>query len=325
MIAKKLRIVFMGTPEFAVESLDALVSQGYNVVGVVTVPDKPAGRGLKLKESDVKRYAVEKHLPLLQPEKLKDTEFIERLRALKADLQVVVAFRMLPEIVWAMPLMGTINLHASLLPQYRGAAPINWAIINGEDFTGVTTFLLQHEIDTGNVLYQQPVRIEETDNVGTVHDRLMVVGSEVLLKTIDDLAGNSVEPMSQETLIEKNQTGKLLPAPKLFKDDCKIDWNLNSREVYNKIRGLNPFPGAWTTLVPADGGAPLTLKIFDCKYSNISVSDKPGSIHVKKNDCQINCRDGVILLQSVQLAGKKKLDIVSFMRGFQNVESFLAV
>lgn len=319
-----MRIVFMGTPEFAVESLDALVSQGYNVVGVVTVPDKPAGRGLKMKESDVKRYAAEKHLPLLQPEKLKDPEFIEQLRAFKADIQIVVAFRMLPEIVWAMPLLGTVNLHASLLPQYRGAAPINWAIINGEEFTGVSTFLLQHEIDTGNILYQQQVRIEETDNAGTIHDRLMVVGSEVLLKTIDDLVTDSIEPLSQDTLIQENGNYKLRPAPKLFKDDCKIDWNLNSLEVYNKIRGLNPSPGAWTTLTPVDGGDPLVLKIFDCKYQNLPISSKPGSISVKKNSCEISCLDGVILLQSVQLAGKKKMDIVNFMRGFQNVESFFA-
>ena len=240
-----LRIVFMGTPEFAVESLKALVENQFNVVGVITAPDRPAGRGQKLKQSAVKEYALSVDLPVLQPEKLKNPGFIDELKALKADLQIIVAFRMLPEIVWNMPPMGSLNLHGSLLPQYRGAAPINWAVINGDKKTGVSTFFLQHEIDTGNIIMQEELPIEADDTAGSVHDKMMVLGSEVVVNTVNAIIAGKVKPIPQDEMTEEQP---LKPAPKIFKDDCKIDWQQEAEPIRNKIRGLSPYPTAWTEL-----------------------------------------------------------------------------
>ena len=246
MKKEDLRIVYMGTPDFAVEALRQLVEGGYNVVGVITMPDKPAGRGHKIQYSPVKQYALEQNLPLLQPEKLKDEAFVQALRDWKADLQIVVAFRMLPEVVWNMPRLGTFNLHASLLPQYRGAAPINWAVINGDTETGITTFFLQHEIDTGKVIQQVRVPIADTDNVEVVHDKLMVLGGKLVLETVDAILNDTVKPIAQEDMAV---VGELRPAPKIFKETCRIDWHSPVKRVYDFIRGLSPYPAAWSELV----------------------------------------------------------------------------
>ena len=260
MEKKDLRIVYMGTPEFAVESLKRLVEGGYNVVGVITMPDKPMGRhGSVLQPSPVKAYAVSQGLKVLQPEKLKDEAFLEELRALRADLQIVVAFRMLPEAVWQMPRLGTFNLHASLLPQYRGAAPINWAVINGDTETGITTFFLKHEIDTGEIIDQVRVPIADTDNVGVVYDRLMMLGGDLVLKTVDAILAGNVKTIPQETL---SSTEPLRPAPKIFKDTCRIDWTKGVKPVYDFIRGLSPYPAAWTELCEPDS-SPVTMKIYE--------------------------------------------------------------
>ena len=244
MKKEDLRIVYMGTPDFAVEPLRCLVEGGYNVVGVITMPDKPAGRGHKLQQSPVKQYALAHGLPLLQPEKLKDETFLAQLRTWQADLQIVVAFRMLPEVVWAMPRLGTFNLHASLLPQYRGAAPINWAVINGDTETGVTTFFLKHEIDTGEVIRQERVAIADTDDAGTVHDRLMLLGGRVVTETVDAILDGTATSIPQEQMAA---SGPLRPAPKIFKDTCRIDWSRPVKEVYDFVRGLSPYPAAWTS------------------------------------------------------------------------------
>ena len=259
MKKEDLRIVYMGTPDFAVESLRCLVEGGYNVVGVITMPDKPAGRGHKLQFSPVKQYALEHSLPLLQPEKLKDEAFVEALREWKADLQIVVAFRMLPEVVWNMPRLGTFNLHASLLPQYRGAAPINWAVINGDTETGITTFFLRHEIDTGEVIQQVRIPIADTDDVGIVHDKLMMLGGKQVTETVDAILNDAVKPIPQE---EMAVVGELRPAPKIFKDTCRIDWNQPVKRIYDFIRGLSPYPAAWSELVQPDGEA-VVMKIFE--------------------------------------------------------------
>ena len=242
MDKKDLRIIYMGTPDFAVEPLKQLVENGYNIVGVITMPDKPAGRGHKLQYSPVKEYALSKGLTLLQPTKLKDEAFIEELKSLNADLQIVVAFRMLPEVVWNMPRLGTFNLHASLLPQYRGAAPINWAIINGETETGITTFFLTHEIDTGKIIQQEKIAIEDTDNVGIIHDKLMFKGSELVLQTVDAILRGDIKPKPQEELYQSES--ELKPAPKIFKETCKIDFCKTTKEVYDLIRGMSPYPAA---------------------------------------------------------------------------------
>ena len=265
MNKENLRIVFMGTPEFAVASLDALVKAGYHVVGVVTAPDKPAGRGMKLQESAVKKYAVENNLPVLQPEKLKNPQFLEELKNLKADLQVVVAFRMLPEVVWGMPPMGTINVHGSLLPQYRGAAPINWAIINGEKETGVTTFKLKHEIDTGDILLQDKFPVNENETAGEVHDHMIEVGAQVLVRTVSGLVEGNLKETPQSSI--SDQSSEIKHAPKIFTETCKIDWNKTVDEVHNLIRGLSPFPGAFTFLNDK------TLKIYrsDKEYKQPSI------------------------------------------------------
>jgi methionyl-tRNA formyltransferase len=309
------RIVFMGTPEFAVASLDALVQAGYNIVGVITAPDKPAGRGMKLTESAVKKYAVEKQLPILQPVKLKDPVFLEELKALQADLQIVVAFRMLPEVVWNMPPMGTINLHGSLLPQYRGAAPINWAVINGEKETGVTTFKLQHEIDTGNILLQDSFPIGEDETAGEVHDKMKEIGAGLLVKTVEGLAKGTLTEMPQEAG-GRRQTAEintqLKHAPKIFTETCKIDWNHSVISIYNLIRGLSPYPAAFTYLNDK------TLKIYKAKKELHNSPKSPGSFETDhKTYLKFAGSDGYIYVTELQLEGKKRMSIEDFLRGYR--------
>ena len=301
----------MGTPEFAVASLDALVHAGCTIVGVITAPDKPAGRGLKLQESAVKKYAVEKGLKVLQPEKLKNPQFLEELRSLKADLQVVVAFRMLPELVWNMPPLGTINVHASLLPQYRGAAPINWAIINGEKETGVTTFKLKHEIDTGDILLQEKTQIEENETAGELHDQLKELGAKVLVRTIQGLADDTLNEVAQSELPDA-QSETIKHAPKIFTETCRIDWHKPVDEIHNLIRGLSPFPGAFTHLNEK------LLKIYrsekECKQPVIG----PGQVETDGNTfLKMAAMDGFILLKELQMEGKKKMNVEDFLRGYK--------
>ena len=313
MDKKSFRIVYMGTPEFAVESLQALVEGGYNVVGVITMPDKPSGRGYKLQYSPVKEYALAHNLPLLQPEKLKDSGFLEELKKWNADLQIVVAFRMLPEVVWNMPRLGTFNLHASLLPQYRGAAPINWAVINGETKTGITTFFLTHEIDTGQIISQETIPISDSDNAGIVHDKLMILGSHLVVKTVDDIIDNRIQPISQEKLIQDES--ELKPAPKIFKETCEINWNQDIKKIHDFIRGLAPYPAAWATLTTSAGNI-LNLKIFETEKQFQQHSFAPGTI-VSDNKTHINIagKDGFIRLLSIQQAGKKRMNVTDFLRG----------
>jgi len=304
-----MRIIFMGTPEFAVASLKSLLEAGEEVVAVVTAPDKPAGRGQKLHQSAVKTFAVSRSIPVLQPLKLRDPAFLDELNALKADLQVVVAFRMLPEVVWNMPPQGTVNLHASLLPQYRGAAPINHAVINGETESGVTTFFLQHEIDTGNILFTQKVNIGPADTAGDLHDKLMVIGASLLVKTVRAIADGKVEPVPQGRLAEGMT---LKHAPKIFKEDCRIDWHKPVDEVFNLIRGLSPYPTAYTEL---DGH---TLKIFKAsKVKNLPGQPAGSYITDGISFLKFACPDGYIELQEVQLAGRKRLNILEFLRGYR--------
>lgn len=311
MDKKDLRIVYMGTPDFAVESLRMLVENDYNVVGVITMPDKPAGRGYNIQYSPVKQYALEHNLPLLQPEKLKDAQFLEELKTLKADLQIVVAFRMLPEVVWNMPKYGTFNLHASLLPQYRGAAPINWAIINGEKETGATTFFLTHEIDTGNIIFQEKIAVSDTDNAGDVHDKLMVVGAKLVKDTVDKiLAGNiSVIPQADDS--------ELKPAPKIFRETCKIDWNRDVVSIYNFIRGLAPYPTAWT-LLKTETGEELNVKIFETEKEFVQHTFPCGNIvQDTPNQIKVAVKNGFIRLKNIQLAGKKRMSAEDFLRGYK--------
>jgi methionyl-tRNA formyltransferase len=307
-----LRIVFMGTPEFAVASLDALVTAGFNIVGVVTAPDKPAGRGMKMTESSVKKYAVRKGLNVLQPEKLKDPVFLDALKALQADLQVVVAFRMLPEVVWNMPRLGTINLHGSLLPQYRGAAPINWAVINGDKETGVTTFKLKHEIDTGDILLQERMPIGDNETAGEVHDRMKELGATVLVNTVKGLADGSIKETPQSSISEGNNQPQLRHAPKIFTATCKIDWNKTSEDIYNLIRGLSPYPAAFTELDDK------TLKIFKAEKEWIIPGSKPGQWETDgKTYLKFACTDGYIHVKDIQLEGKKRMLIEDFLRGYR--------
>ena len=315
MNKESLRIVFLGTPDFAVESLDALVSGGYNIVGVVTMPDKIGGRGHKVIESPVKQYAVAHGLKLMQPANLKEPEFVEELRSLNADLQIVIAFRMLPEIVWSMPPMGTFNLHASLLPKYRGAAPINRAVMNGETETGVTTFFLKHEIDTGDIIQQVAVPIEIDDDVEAVHDRLMHLGASLVLETVDAILAGIVKPIEQEKLLTAGE--EPTPAPKIFKEDCRIDWNKTSWEVYNHIRGLSPYPAAWSAFVDAQG-TEHQFKVFKTSHPEKFQSSPvaPGTIEYTKHTIKIACADGFIEILSLQLAGKKRMSSDEFLRGF---------
>lgn len=315
MNKKDLRIVYMGTPEFAVESLKRLVEGGYNIVGVITMPDKPMGRhGSVLQPSPVKQYAVSQGLKVLQPEKLKDEQFLAELRELKADLQIVVAFRMLPEVVWNMPPMGTFNLHASLLPQYRGAAPINWAVINGDTETGITTFFLKHEIDTGEIIDQVRVPIADTDNVEIVYNRLMMLGGDLVLKTIDAILDGNVKTTPQEELA---QIEELRPAPKIFKETCRIDWTQGVKKVYDFVRGLSPYPAAWTELHQGEQ-APVMLKIFETEKQYCSHNYQPGSIDTdKKTYFRIATTDGYLNIRSLQLAGKKRMKVTDFLRGYR--------
>ncbi|MBR3896652.1 MAG: methionyl-tRNA formyltransferase [Bacteroidaceae bacterium] len=320
MQKEDLRIVYMGTPDFAVESLRQLVEGGYNVVGVITMPDKPMGRhGSVLQPSPVKQYAVEKGLQVLQPVNLKDEAFVEELRSLKADLQIVVAFRMLPEVVWNMPPMGTFNLHASLLPQYRGAAPINWAIINGDTETGITTFFLQHEIDTGEVIQQVRVPIADEDNVEVVHDKLMNLGGRLVTETVDAILAGEVKPVPQEELMKLSQE-ELRPAPKIFKDTCRIDWTKGVKGVYDFVRGLSPYPAAWTELVGADGSSQV-LKIFQTEKNFFSHGEKIGTVSTDgKTYLRVALADGYLNILSLQLAGKKRMPVADFLRGFKMTE-----
>ena len=316
MTKENLRIVYMGTPDFAVESLRCLVEGGYNVVGVVTGPDKPVGRhGSVLQPTPVKQYAVEHGLRVLQPEKLKDEAFIEELRSLEADLQIVVAFRMLPEVVWSMPPLGTFNLHASLLPQYRGAAPINWAVINGDKETGVTTFFLKHEIDTGAVIRQVRVPIAETDCVGDVHDRLMLLGGRVVCETVDAIIDGTAEATPQEEMI----TEELRPAPKIFKETCRIDWNRPSKQVYDFIRGLSPYPAAWTTLVTPDGTEQV-VKVYTATLTDDNQQPVGTLTTDSKSYLHVATADGTLSIDTLQLAGKKRMNVDDFLRGFRLVE-----
>lgn len=319
MKKEDLRIVYMGTPDFAVEPLRCLIQGGYNVVGVITMPDKPAGRGHKIQYSPVKQYALEHRLPLLQPEKLKDETFVEELRAWKADLQIVVAFRMLPEVVWNMPRLGTFNLHASLLPQYRGAAPINWAVINGDKETGITTFFLKHEIDTGEVIQQVRVPIGDADNVGIVHDKLMMLGGRLVTETVDAILAGTVESIPQEKMV---QVGELRLAPKIFKDTCRIDWNQSVKRIYDFIRGLSPYPAAWTELVQPDG-AVVVLKIFETEKIFQSHQLEPGTLLTDGKTCiRVATMDGMIEIHSLQLPGKKRLKTDELLRGFHLTEEY---
>lgn len=306
-----MRIVFMGTPDFAVASLDRLVKNQKDIVAVVTSPDKPAGRGQKLNESAVKKYAVENNLLVLQPEKLKDPSFIETLQHLNADLFIVVAFRMLPEVVWTMPPMGTFNLHGSLLPQYRGAAPINWAILNGEKESGVTTFFLKHEIDTGSIIHQAKTPIHEQMNAGELHDTLMEIGAGLVLQTVNDIEQNNVHPITQEETMNRNglKESDLKHAPKIFKEDMKINWEKTAKEVYQHIKGLSPYPTAFTQLNQ------LGLKIYDAEISeNLLLT--PGEYQTDgKTFLKFQCIDGSISVLDLQLEGKKRMKVEEFLRG----------
>ncbi len=317
MNPKETRIVFMGTPEFAVPSLRALVEGGYNVVGVVTTPDRAAGRGQKIYECDVKREALRLGLPILQPEKLKAEEFVEAMRALAPDLGVVIAFRMLPEIIWAMPHLGTFNLHASLLPDYRGAAPINHAIINGDTKSGVTTFLLNHEIDKGAIIGQKEVDILPEDSVGTLYERLMNLGPSLVLESVDKIARGEIEPIEQIGIDEST----LRPAPKIFKEDCLIDWSWEGERIVNFVRGLSPYPAAWTTLYGAD--SETTAKIFEVAFEPKESESEIGTITSdNKSYIKVRCADGFISLNSLQLAGKKRLAAKELLLGFKTIESY---
>lgn len=303
----------MGTPEFAVASLDKLVQGGCNIVCVITAPDKPGGRGMELQQSAVKKYAVEKKLAILQPEKLKNPDFLEALKTFNADVQIVVAFRMLPELVWNMPPMGTINLHGSLLPQYRGAAPINWAIINGEKHTGVTTFKLQHEIDTGNILLHQSFAIGNDENAGEVHDRMKIIGANLLLKTIQELAKGNLSELVQPVLIKQEDTSiEFKHAPKIFTETCTINWAQPVAEVYNLIRGLAPYPAAFSFL---EG---KKMKLYKAEIVQANPSVAAGEIETdKKTFIQFACYDGYISVKEIQLEGKKKMLVEDFLRGYR--------
>ncbi|MES3017211.1 MAG: methionyl-tRNA formyltransferase [Bacteroidota bacterium] len=301
-----MKIVFMGTPDFAVASLKALVDNGFDIVGVITAPDKPAGRGQKINESAVKKYAVDQGLNILQPVKLKDPQFLENLKALQADLQVIVAFRMLPEVVWAMPPHGTVNLHGSLLPQYRGAAPINWAIINGEHETGVSTFFLKQEIDTGDLLFSERVAISKTDSAGDLHDKLMDTGADLLLKTVKAIESGKYKEQPQEV------SDQLKTAPKIFKEDCFINWDQPVEKVYNFIRGLSPYPTSYTHLQEKN------LKIFSAELEKTDLGSKPGEVITdNKTFLKFACTDGFISVLELQLEGKKRMKVDEFLRGIR--------
>ena len=317
MTKEELRIVFFGTPDFAVESLKRLVDGDYNVVAVVTMPDKPAGRGRQLQQSDVKRFAVERGLPVLQPTSLKDEAFLTELRSFEAQLFIVIAFRMLPEAVWQMPPLGTFNLHASLLPRYRGAAPINWAVMNGDTETGVTTFFLKHEIDTGDVIQQRSCPIGRHDDVEAVHDRLMMMGADMVVETVDAIIEGTVTPIPQDKMLTSGQ--QPTPAPKIFKETCQIDWSRPAKALYNHIRGLSPYPAAWTILVDENGTELTTLKIFRTGEPEPFSTDEcpaPGTILADRKTLRIAAADGWLEVLSLQQSGKKRMDTDAFLRGY---------
>lgn len=309
---KDLRIVFMGTPDFAVAILDALLQEQYNVVGVITAPDKPAGRGRKIHESAVKRYALEHQLKILQPTNLKSEAFLNELHQLNANLHIVVAFRMLPKVVWQMPKYGTFNLHASLLPDYRGAAPINWAIINGETKTGVSTFFIDEKIDTGTIILQKEVTIGETETVGELHDKLMFVGSKLVVETVAQIKKGIVKTIKQSAQEEKL-------APKIFSETCKINWNDSLNNIYNLIRGLNPYPSAWTTLL--NDNLAIKVKIYNVKKEISDHTYKNGTVITSKNEIKVAVPNGFIKIDSLQLSGKRKMDSKSLLNGFTFYES----
>ena len=311
MDKQSLRIIYMGTPDFAVESLRALVEGGYNVVAVVTMPDKPAGRGHQLQYSAVKQYALSVGLPLLQPERLKDESFLQELHSYSADLQIVVAFRMLPEVVWNMPRLGTFNLHASLLPQYRGAAPINWAVMNGDTETGATTFMLQHEIDTGNIILQERISIADDENVGSVHDRLMMMGANLVTRTVDTIIDAENQGVALLTIPQNNDI-ELRQAPKIFKDTCAIDFSRPAQQVYNHIRGLSPYPAAWINQMPATH--PLAELLKGAKVYKAAVTQ----LSEQKGHIIVPCADGYIDILELQLPGKKRMDASALLNGLKN-------
>ncbi|MDF2436233.1 MAG: methionyl-tRNA formyltransferase [Bacteroidota bacterium] len=305
----------MGTPEFAVASLDILVKNNYDIAGVITVPDKPAGRGQQVQQSAVKKYALEKGLKLLQPEKLKAEEFLSELRELKADLQIVVAFRMLPEVVWNMPRLGTFNLHGSLLPQYRGAAPINWAVINGDKETGVSTFFLQHEIDTGKIIFREKTPIAENETAGEIHDRLMVIGAELVLKTVKAIEDGKYPQIDQSELIAAGEKEK--HAPKIFKEDCRINWEKPLKKIHDHVRGLSPYPAAFTELLSPDGKN-FSVKVFLTETEETEHNYSVGEIHTDaKTYIKVAVEGGFVSLKDLQLAGKKRLPVTELLRGFQ--------
>lgn len=311
MTKENLRIVFLGTPEFAVESLEAILANGYNVVGVVTMPDKPAGRGHKMYQSPVKLCALSHGIEVLQPVKLKDPEFVGRLRSLQADLFVVIAFRMLPEVVWTMPRLGTFNLHASLLPRYRGAAPINRAVMNGDTETGVTTFFLKHEIDTGDIISQERVDILPTDNVGDVHDRLMHLGARLTVKTIGDIIAGTLSPIPQDRLIGDTEP---TPAPKIFKEDCEIHWTDPAEKIHNQVRGLSPYPAAWSTLI-SDESEQGAMKIFETRICPDAAPLAPGEIVIEGDTLTVGTATAPIQVLSLQAPGKRRVTTPDYLRG----------
>lgn len=313
---ERFRIIFMGTPDFAVESLKSLHKNGFNIAGVITAPDKPAGRGKKIQSSAVKKYALENRLNILQPTNLKNENFIAELKSLKADLQVVVAFRMLPELVWAMPKFGTINLHASLLPNYRGAAPINHAIINGETKTGVTTFFIEKEIDTGMIIFQKEVEILETENAGQLHDKLMYIGGELIVNTVDAIINDEVKPIPQKEI----SISKIKPANKIFKDFCEINWQKNTKIIYDFIRGLSPYPAAWFKIKNIDNKT-LTIKVFASEMIIEVHKNEVGKIiSDNKTFIRICTSDGYINILELQLQGKKRMPIKDFLNGFDIID-----
>lgn len=318
---RDLRIIYMGTPQFAVEPLRALLKEGYTISAVVTTPDKPAGRGQQLSQSAVKQFAISNGLKVLQPQNLKDNSFVYELSSLKPHIMVVVAFRMLPEVVWTIPSLGTFNLHASLLPNYRGAAPINWAVINGEVLTGVTTFLIDHQIDTGNILLRQEVKIDPNETAGELHDKLLPIGAQLVVKTVEQLASGNVKPIPQVHLIDKGQVPKL--APKLFKETIKIDWSRDASSIFNFIRGLSPYPAAWSKLVDANGNE-QSVKIFKVRIvQNTTTHSEVGVINTDgKTFMNVNCGEGELSIEELQLAGKKNLPVKDFLLGFRGIESY---
>ncbi len=321
MDKKDFRIVFMGTPEFAVASLKALVDNNFNVVGVITSPDKPAGRGQKLNQSAVKKFASENNLYLLQPTNLKDENFLFELRELHAHLNIIVAFRMLPESVWSMPPMGSINLHGSLLPHYRGAAPINWVVINGESKTGVTTFFLKHEIDTGDILFQEELPIELNDNAGTIHDKLMKIGAKLIIKTTQAIIDENYTEIPQKILVKD----ELKPAPKIFKPDCQINWTNKTMTIFNLIRGLSPFPTAWSTLIDSNNNT-TDFKVFSASPIPELHNQSPGQIISDgKTFINITTADGYISISELQLSGKKRMKTDDLLRGFKNIADYKLV